>query len=61
MSGVRLLSIRHYAIALMHGLDERRFAWSNHLSLGVAITMSVLVFAGFLLFSIRRLRRMDVP
>ena len=26
VSGVRLLSIRHYAIALMHGLDERRFA-----------------------------------
>ena len=26
VSGVRLLSIRHYAIALMHGLDARRFA-----------------------------------
>lgn len=61
VSGVRLLSIRHYAIALMHGLDERRFAASDHLSLGVAIIMSLLVFAGFLVFSIRRLRRMDVP
>ena len=28
VSGVRLLSIRHYAIALMHGLDGRRFAGS---------------------------------
>jgi ABC-2 type transport system permease protein len=61
VSGVRLLSIRHYAIALMHGLDERRFAASDHLSLGVAIIMSLLVFAGFLGFSVRRLRRMDVP
>ena len=61
VSGVRLLSIRHYAIALMHGLDPRRFAEGNHLSLTVAIIMSVLVFGGFLLSSVRRLRWMDVP
>ncbi len=61
VSGVRLLSIRHYAIALMHGLDERRFAFGSHLSLTVAILMAALVFGGFLFFSVRRLRRMDVP
>jgi ABC-2 type transport system permease protein len=61
VTGVRLLSIRHYAIALMHGLDPRRFASGNHLSFGAAIGMCVLVFAGFLLLSVRRLRRMDVP
>jgi ABC-2 type transport system permease protein len=61
VSGVRLLSIRHYAIALMHGLDERRFAASSHMSLEVAIIMSLVVFGGFLLFSVRRLRTMDVP
>ena len=61
VSGVRLLSIRHYAIALMHGLDERRFAASDHLAFGIAIAMSVLVFGGFLGLSVRRLRRMDVP
>ena len=61
VSGVRLLSIRHYAIALMHGLDERRFASGDHLSLGLAIAASAIVVAGFLLLSIRRLRRMDVP
>jgi len=61
VSGVRALSIRHYAIALMHGLDERRFAFGSHLSLTVAIIMSVLVFGGFLLSSVRRLRRMDIP
>jgi ABC-2 type transport system permease protein len=61
VSGVRLLSIRHYAIAFMHGLDARRFASGNHLSMGAAITMCLLVFGGFLVLSIRRLRRMDVP
>ena len=58
--GARLLSIRHYAIALMHLLDERRFA-SSHLSPTFAIAMSTLVIGGFLFLSIRRLRRMDVP
>ncbi len=61
VSGVRFLSIRHYSIALMHGLDVRRFAADENLSFGVAIGTSVIVFVGFLLLSIRRLRHMDVP
>lgn len=61
VSGARLLSIRGYAIAVMHGLDERRFAGGNHLSMTAAVIMSLLVFGGFLFLSIRRLRRMDVP
>jgi len=61
VSGARVLSIRYYAIALMHGLDERRFASTSHMSLGVAIVVAVVVFGGFLFLTIRRLRRMDVP
>jgi ABC-2 type transport system permease protein len=61
VSGVRLLSIRHYSIALMHGIDPRRFATADHLSFGVAILMSVLVFGGFLVLTIRKLKRMDIP
>jgi ABC-type transport system involved in multi-copper enzyme maturation permease subunit len=61
VSGVRLLSIRHHAIALMHGLDDRRFAAGDHLELGVTAATSVLVFAGFALLAVRRLQRMDVP
>jgi ABC-2 type transport system permease protein len=61
VSGARMLSIRHYAIALMHGLDERRFAGGSHMSLVLAIVVAAVVFGGFLLLSIRRLRRMDVP
>ena len=61
VSGVRLLSIRHYAIAWMHGLDARRFAQSDLLGFAVAIVTSVIVLGGFLLLAIRRLKRMDVP
>ncbi len=61
VAGVRLLSIRHYSIGLMHGLDERRFAAGSHLSLAAVVTVSIVVFGAFLFLSIRRLRRMDVP
>jgi ABC-2 type transport system permease protein len=61
VSGVRMLSIRHYAIALMHGLDPRRFAFEEHLSLAAVIIICAIVFAGFLWLAIRRLRTMDVP
>jgi ABC-2 type transport system permease protein len=61
VAGVRLLSIRHYAIALMHGLDERRFASVRHLSVTPAVIVATLVFATFVWLSVRRLRRMDVP
>ena len=61
VSGVRLLSIRHHAIALMHGLDERRFAGGDHLGLGPSLAIAAIVLSGFLLLSVRRLRRIDVP
>jgi len=61
VSGVRLLSIRHYAIAIMHGIDPRRFAPVEHLPLSAAIPICALLCGGFLWLSIRRLRRMDVP
>jgi ABC-2 type transport system permease protein len=61
VSGVRVLSIRHYAIAVMHGLDDRRFAWSTHPGLPVTVALCLVLFAGFAWLSVRRLRRMDVP
>lgn len=61
VAGVRLLSIRHHAIGLMHALDARRFAEATHLDSPVAIATSTVIFGAFLLLSIRRLRRMDVP
>src|SRR5687768_2060578 len=35
VTGVRFLSIRHHAIWLMHGIDERRFAAADELSLQI--------------------------
>lgn len=61
VSGVRLFSIRHYAIAWMHGLDARRFAEAGALDFGPTAGVSIVVFVGFLLLTVRRLRRMDVP
>lgn len=61
VSGARLLSIRHHTIALIHGLDARRFAEADPVGAGAAIGVSAAVFAGFLWLSVRRLRRMDVP
>ena len=61
VAGVRLLSIRHYAIGLMHGMDERRFAWTTHPNVVILVVLTGLLLGGFLWLSVRRLRRMDVP
>ena len=61
VEGARVLSIRHYSIALMHGLDERRFDFLEHVGLPTVLVLSALILGGFVFLSIRRLRRMDVP
>lgn len=61
VEGVRFLSIRHYSLALMHALDERRFAGVDHLGTMAVVVTCVVVFGGFLALTVRRLRRMDVP
>ncbi len=61
VAGARMLSIRHYAIGLMHLFDPRRFAWSTQLYTTAAPFLAVVVIVGFTLLSIRRLRRMDIP
>lgn len=61
VTGVRLFSVRYYSIAWMHWLDPRRFASFEDFGIGFAVVASAVVFGGFLLLSIRRLRYMDVP
>ena len=61
VSGFRLLSVRYFAIAVMHGLDARRFNEQPHLNMTAAVVVSALIIGGFLALAIRRLRRMDVP
>lgn len=59
--GVRVVSIRHYALAIMQGLDPRRFASDPYLGLLPMAAIVLAVFGGFVLLTTRRLRRMDVP
>ena len=61
ISGVKLLSIRHHTLALMHGLDARRFAGHENLSLTAVVAVAAVLCGGLALLSVRRLRRMDVP
>lgn len=61
VTGVRGLSIRYWSLGLMHALDERRLAYMDHLGAATVATICVLVFGGFILLAVRRLRRMDVP
>lgn len=60
VAGVRLLSIRYHALALMHGIDPRRFAESGHVGLAIVAGTTLLVFAGFIWLAVRKLKRMDV-
>ncbi len=61
VEGARLLSIRHYATSLVQVIDPRRLASVDMLSPWAAIGLTALVFGGFLLLTVRCLRRMDVP
>jgi ABC-2 type transport system permease protein len=61
VTGVRRLSIRYHALALMHGLDPRRFADHDHPGLTLVVATTLLACAAFVLLAVRRLRRMDVP
>jgi ABC-2 type transport system permease protein len=61
VAGVRSLSLRHHALGVMHSIDGRRFAQLDHLGAIIGTVIVALVFAGFALLAIRRLRRMDVP
>jgi len=62
LDGVRYLSVRRYALGLVHGLDESRLATIDvPLGVGAATAGVVVVLVGFTALAIRKLRRMDVP
>lgn len=61
IAGVRLLSIRFYAIAVMQAIDPRRFAEGEVVSTSVGLAMTAIVIIGFMALTIRKLRTMDVP
>ncbi|MBN4064632.1 ABC transporter permease subunit [Dehalococcoides mccartyi] len=59
--GVRFFSLSHFAGSIMRGIDDRRLPGEDMLSFSVAIGASVAIVLIFLLLSVRRLRRMDIP
>ena len=61
VAGVRLLSVRYWAIALMHGVDERLFRHLDHPTLWVVEGLGAALIAAFLWMAVGRLKRMDVP
>ena len=61
VEGIRYLSIRQYAIALMNGIDPRRFATEVHVAPMAAWIVAGGICSVFFVLTTRRLRRMDVP
>ncbi|MGH3018119.1 MAG: ABC transporter permease [Gaiellaceae bacterium] len=62
LDGIRFLSVRRFALAVVHALDADRLATVDvTLSAGAGIVGVTLVVAGFAVLAVRRLRRMDVP
>lgn len=62
LGGIRFLSVRQYTLAIVHGLDGERLADAGvELSLGGGLFGAAVVFAVFLVLTVRRLTSMDVP
>ena len=62
MQGVRWLSIRHYTLATIHGLDDVQFAGdAAMLDLAQALPAAGIVIVLFVTLTVRRIMRMDVP
>jgi hypothetical protein len=61
VAGVRMLSLKFYALSIVHGIDVRRFTSTEMPSLWLALLLCSGIVMGFAWLSVRRLRTMDVP
>jgi ABC-2 type transport system permease protein len=62
LDGIRFLSVRRFALAIVNGLDPNRLATVDiTLGAGAAWVGVGLVIAGFTALAVRKLSRMDVP
>jgi ABC-2 type transport system permease protein len=63
LGGVRYLSVRGYALAIMHGIDDESFGEFGErvIELPAAIVGAVAVTVVFFSLAVHRLRTMDVP
>ena len=60
---IRYLSVRGYTLGILHGLDEQTFASieGRAIDLPAAVVGAAIVVVVFILLTVRRLQRMDVP
>ncbi len=63
LPGVRYLSVRGYALGILHGIDDKSFeaVAERAVELPAAVGGAAAVTLAFAFFTVRRLRRMDVP
>ena len=61
LSGTRYLSIRSYAIGVMHGMEGSPFNADLAIGFSTAAVGAVVVTVAFFALAVRRLSRMDVP
>ena len=63
LEGIRYLSVRGYAIAIMHALnrDSLETLGERSIEFPAAIGGAIIVTLAFFLLTVRRLRRMDIP
>ena len=63
LGGVRYLSVRGYTLGILHGLDEQTFdsIGDRAIEFPAAVVGAVVVAVVFILLTVRRLQRMDVP
>ncbi len=63
LTGIRYLSVRGYALGILHGLDEESFeaVAARAIELPAAVGGAAAVTLVFALFTVRRLRRIDIP
>jgi ABC-type transport system involved in multi-copper enzyme maturation permease subunit len=61
--GIRYFSVREYSLSIIHGLDEETFGFfgTRVIEFEAAVTASALVVVVFVVLTIRRLNRMDIP
>lgn len=62
VDGIKYLSVRQYTLGLVQALDDSRFRGLDQDVVGPAgaVIGCLIVFCGFTLLTVRRLRRMDV-
>ena len=63
LGGVRYLSVRGYTLGILHGLDEQTFGsiGDRAIEFPAAVAGAAVVAVVFILLTVRRLQRMDVP